>query len=195
MVAAELAREGRASAISGTLNGAHKIVGGEFIVGLNDETLIEGAQLDGNKLHARIEGEPYDVEFRWKLGASVMHLKDASGKFAVQIARQQGSYRLNHGGNMVIATVRRPRMAALAALMPVKLPPDTSKFLICPMPGLVVSINVAAGQEVKVGETLAIVEAMKMENVLKAERDGTVKKINAAKGDSLALDDVILEFA
>jgi propionyl-CoA carboxylase alpha chain len=68
-------------------------------------------------------------------------------------------------------------------------------MLICPMPGLVVSINVTEGQQVQAGETLAVVEAMKMENVLKAEREGTVKKINAAKGDSLALDDVILEFA
>ncbi len=79
--------------------------------------------------------------------------------------------------------------------MPKKLAADTSKLLICPMPGLVVSVNVAVGEEVKAGETLAVVEAMKMENVLVAERDGTIKKINAAKGDSLALDDVILEFA
>ena len=195
VVAAELSREARASRISGTLNGAHKIVGGEFIVGLNGETLIEGAQIEGHRLHTRIEGETYEVEFQWKLGAAVMHLSDANGKFAVQIARQQGSYRLNHGGAMVNATVRRPRMAALAALMPVKKPPDTSKLLICPMPGLVVSINVAEGQLVQAGQTLAVVEAMKMENVLKAEREGTVKKINATKGDSLALDDVILEFA
>jgi propionyl-CoA carboxylase alpha chain len=71
--------------------------------------------------------------------------------------------------------------------------PDTSKMLLCPMPGLVVSVNVAEGQDVKVGEPLAVVEAMKMENVLLAERDGRIKKINVKKGDSLALDDVILE--
>lgn len=195
VVAARLMREDRASRISGTLNGAHKITGGEFVVGLNGETLVEGAQIEDGKLRARIEGETYETEFAWKFGAPVMHMKDARGKFAVQITRQQGSYRLNHGGSMVTATVYRPRIAALAALMPIKLPPDTSKFLICPMPGLVVSINVETGQEVKVGQTLAVVEAMKMENVLKAERDGTVKKVNAAKGDSLALDDVIIEFA
>ena len=79
--------------------------------------------------------------------------------------------------------------------MPVKLPPDTSKLLLCPMPGLVVSIAVAEGQEVKAGETLAIVEAMKMENVLRAERDLIVGKINARQGDSLAVDAVIMEFA
>jgi propionyl-CoA carboxylase alpha chain len=79
--------------------------------------------------------------------------------------------------------------------MPKKVAADTSKLLLCPMPGLVVSINVAEGQEVKVGEALAVVEAMKMENVLTAERDGKIGKVNAKKGDSLALDDVILEFA
>jgi propionyl-CoA carboxylase alpha chain len=78
--------------------------------------------------------------------------------------------------------------------MPVKAAPDTSKFLLSPMPGLLASVAVAEGQEVKAGEPLAVVEAMKMENVLTAEQDATVKKINAKKGDSLSLDDVILEF-
>ena len=86
------------------------------------------------------------------------------------------------------------REAALAALMPVKVPPDLTKFLLCPMPGLVKSINVSEGQDVKAGDNLAIVEAMKMENILRAERDGVVKKVNAKPGDSLAVDAVILEF-
>ena len=86
------------------------------------------------------------------------------------------------------------RIAELNALMPRKEPPDTSRMLLCPMPGLVVSINVAEGQEVKAGETLAVIEAMKMENVLRAERDLVVAKIDAAKGDSLAVDAVIMEF-
>jgi len=79
-------------------------------------------------------------------------------------------------------------------LMPVKLPPDTSKQLVCPMPGLVVSIDVAERQEVKEGEKLAVVEAMKMENILRAERDGTVVKIHAAPGANLAVDAIIMEF-
>jgi len=85
--------------------------------------------------------------------------------------------------------------AAAAHLMPVKSVSDSNKALRCPMPGLVVSIAVAAGQEVKAGEALAVVEAMKMENVLRAERDGIVKSIKAKPGDSLAVDDVILLFA
>ena len=85
--------------------------------------------------------------------------------------------------------------AGYARLMPVKKAADTGKQVLCPMPGLVVSIAVKEGQEVKAGETVAVVEAMKMENVLRAEIDGTVKKINAKPGDSLAVDAVILEFA
>ena len=84
---------------------------------------------------------------------------------------------------------------AAARLMPVKMPPDTGKWLLCPMPGLVRSIEVKEGQQVKAGETLAVVEAMKMENVLRAERDGTVKAIRVKPGDSLAVDAVIMEFA
>ena len=86
------------------------------------------------------------------------------------------------------------RAAELARLMPHKEPPDLSKYLLSPMPGLLVSLAVTEGQEVKAGETLAVVEAMKMENILKAERDGTVKKIYEQSGASLAVDQMILEF-
>ena len=81
------------------------------------------------------------------------------------------------------------------ALMPVKAAADMSKYLLCPMPGLVKAIHVVEGQDVKAGDSLAMVEAMKMENILKAERDGKVKKVSAKAGDSLAVDAVILEFA
>jgi propionyl-CoA carboxylase alpha chain len=83
----------------------------------------------------------------------------------------------------------------MEALMPIRIPPDTSNLLLCPMPGLVVSIAVQEGQQVQAGEALATVEAMKMENILRAERDLVVSKINAAPGDSLAVDAVIMEFA
>jgi propionyl-CoA carboxylase alpha chain len=79
--------------------------------------------------------------------------------------------------------------------MPAKPPPDLSRHLVSPMPGLLVSLAVAEGQEVKTGEELAVIEAMKMENVLRAERDGTIKKLCARPGDSLAVDQIILEFA
>jgi propionyl-CoA carboxylase alpha chain len=88
-----------------------------------------------------------------------------------------------------------PHVARLDRLMPEKMAADTSKLLLCPMPGLVMSIAVEEGQEVKAGETLAIVEAMKMENVLRAERDLTISRVVARQGDSLAVDAVIMEFA
>ncbi len=102
---------------------------------------------------------------------------------------------LSHRGLTVRAYVYTEREAAAARLMPARRPTDSGKAVRCPMPGLVLSIAVAEGQEVKAGETLAVVEAMKMENVLRAERDGIVKKIHARKGDSLAVDAVLLEFA
>jgi len=114
---------------------------------------------------------------------------------AVQVRRVLNGYRLGYRGISVAANVYTPREAELVRLMPEKKPADTSKKLLCPMPGLVVAIAVTEGQEVKAGEALAIVEAMKMENILRAERDATVKKVNAKKGDSLNVDAVIMEFA
>ena len=90
--------------------------------------------------------------------------------------------------------VLSPRIAALQALMPVKEAPDLSKFLLSPMPGLLVSVAVDTGENVQAGDELAVVEAMKMENVLRAERDGVVSAVKASAGDSLAVDQVILEF-
>ena len=112
----------------------------------------------------------------------------------MQVTRKSDRYRLVHRGATATISVRRPRIATLAAYMLEKPAPDTSKFLLCPMPGLVVSIHAKVGQDVKAGETLAVVEAMKMENVLRAERDGVVKRIAANQGDSLPVDAVILEF-
>ena len=116
-------------------------------------------------------------------------------KMTVQVERRGVGYRLSHAGAQIDVAVFTKREAELARLMPHKPPPDLSKFLLSPMPGLLVSLAVKEGQEVKSGETLAIVEAMKMQNVLKAERDGTVKKIHGAEGASLAVDQMILEFA
>ncbi len=115
-------------------------------------------------------------------------------ELTVQVDRRATGYRLFHSGAQLDVSVYTAREAELARLMPHKPPPDLSKFLLSPMPGLLVSLAVKEGQEVKAGETLAIVEAMKMENVLKAERDGTVKKIHQAAGASLAVDQMILEF-
>jgi propionyl-CoA carboxylase alpha chain len=131
----------------------------------------------------------------WRPGESVWSGTVGSEMIAVQVRTILNGVRLSHGGAETEARVYTRREAELAALMPEKQPADTSRFLLCPMPGLVKSIAVAVGQEVKAGETLAVVEAMKMENVLRAEKDVTVKTLKAKPGDSLAVDAVIMEFA
>jgi propionyl-CoA carboxylase alpha chain len=113
----------------------------------------------------------------------------------VQIERLPGAaFRLMHGGVIRRAQVLPPRAAELLALMPEKQASDTSRLLLSPMPGLLSSVAVSQGQEVKAGEPLAVVEAMKMENILRAERDGRIARVIANPGDSLAVDQVILEF-
>ncbi len=114
--------------------------------------------------------------------------------FTVQIVRRGPALRLEHAGLAIEALVLTPLVADLAAKMPVKEPPDLSRFLISPMPGLLISLAVEEGQSVKAGEELAVVEAMKMENILRAERDGRVAKVHAGPGESLAVDQAILEF-
>ncbi|EJL54515.1 acetyl/propionyl-CoA carboxylase, alpha subunit [Rhizobium sp. CF122] len=142
-----------------------------------------------------IGGKISNVVTDWRPGDAVWRGKVAGQNVIAQIRPVLNGLRLDWQGISLKAKVLTPRHAALEKLMPVKLPPDTSKLLLCPMPGLVVSIAVVEGQEVKAGETLAVVEAMKMENVLRAERDLVVSKINAKPGESLAVDAVILEFA
>jgi propionyl-CoA carboxylase alpha chain len=141
------------------------------------------------------DGPVVNVEADWAPGDPLWSGKVGAKDVTVQVRTLRGGYRLDWQGYSVVAKVMTPRIAELDALMPEKLPPDTSKMLLCPMPGLVVSIAVAEGQEVKAGEQLAVVEAMKMENVLRAERDCVVSAIKATPGDSLAVDAVIMEFS
>jgi propionyl-CoA carboxylase alpha chain len=135
------------------------------------------------------------VASSWRPGEPVWHGTVDGRVLAVQVTPIPNGVRLAHAGAMADICVRTRREAELAALMPVKTAADAGKKLLCPMPGLVKAITVTSGQEVRVGETLAIVEAMKMENVLKADRDGTIGQIFARQGESLAVDAVILEFA
>ncbi|RWB91056.1 MAG: acetyl/propionyl/methylcrotonyl-CoA carboxylase subunit alpha [Mesorhizobium sp.] len=140
-------------------------------------------------------GKPITVASDWRPGDAIWQGSVGGNRLAAQIRPVPNGLRIAWKGMSVTARAMLPRIAELEQLMPEKLAPDTSKMLLCPMPGLVVSIAVAEGQEVKAGETLAVVEAMKMENVLRAERDLTVSKLNAKPGDSLAVDAVIMEFA
>ncbi len=130
----------------------------------------------------------------WEPGLPVFRGEIAGQEVTVQVRPILNGYHLGLRGVTVDAYVFTQREAELVKLMPEKVAADTSKKLLCPMPGLVIAIAVGEGQEVKTGEPLAIVEAMKMENILRADRDVTVKKVNAKKGDSLAVDAVIMEF-
>ncbi len=130
----------------------------------------------------------------WRAGDGLIALETSAGLMTVQVKTILNGYRLLWRGVAVDTHVYTPREAELARLMPEKKLADTSKKLLCPMPGLVVSLAVIEGQNVKAGDTLAIVEAMKMQNVLRAERDVTVKKLNAKAGDNLGVDAVIMEF-
>ena len=157
--------------------------------------LPEGAVTIPLEMDMQIGGQTVTLSTDWRPGDAVWVGTIGGRKLTAQIRAVLNGLRIDWQGISVRTKVFTPRQAELDKLMPLKLPPDTSKLLLCPMPGLVVAIAVAEGQEVKAGETLAIVEAMKMENVLRAERDLVVGKINAKPGESLAVDAVIMEFA
>jgi propionyl-CoA carboxylase alpha chain len=140
-------------------------------------------------------GHPHQLISSWTPGEPVWQGAIDGHSLAMQVRPTANGIRLAHQGYEVAVNVFTESEAAAARLMPVGTKTDTGKKLLCPMPGLVVSIAVTEGQEVKAGETLAVVEAMKMQNVLRAERDGTVKKIHATAGATLAVDALILEFA
>jgi len=185
----------RRARISGTLDNHERKVGTEWNVTLQgasyDMTLAadrQGATVtfsDGASL--RVEGD-------WTPGQTLAHMTVDGKPLVLKVGKISGGFRIRSRGADLKVHVRTPRQAELARLMPEKLPPDTSKMLLCPMPGLIVSMNVAEGDEVQEGQALCTVEAMKMENILRAERRGVVAKINAGPGDSLAVDDVIMEF-
>jgi propionyl-CoA carboxylase alpha chain len=137
----------------------------------------------------------HNIESGWRLG-EIRHRSLIDGRaFTALVEPARGGYCLRRSGAVHFVQVLDPQTAALAPLMPEKKAADTDKLMLCPMPGLVVEVDVVEGQEVKAGERIAVVEAMKMENILRADHDGTIKKINVTKGASVAADEVILEFA
>ncbi|WP_295806426.1 acetyl/propionyl/methylcrotonyl-CoA carboxylase subunit alpha [uncultured Nitratireductor sp.] len=198
-LAVELLRRDRLDRLTGRLAPHSGELKRDWVVRLDDEylsiSLVEGMISIPLEMDIRIDdADPLTVRSSWRPGEPVW-AGDVNGRaVAVQVRPILNGVRLAWQGVTASARVMLPRIADLDRLMPVREAPDTSKMLLCPMPGLVVSIAVTGGQEVKAGEILAVVEAMKMENVLRAERDGTVTKINAEPGDSLAVDAIIMEF-
>jgi propionyl-CoA carboxylase alpha chain len=197
--AVELLRRDRLDRLSGRLAPHSGALKPDWVVRLGNEylnvALGEGMVSIPLEMDMSVEeGTPLTVASDWRPGEPVWRGTVGGRQVAAQIRPVENGVRIAWKGMAATARVMRPRTAELDRLMPAKIAPDTSKLLLCPMPGLVISILVGEAQEVKAGEMLAVVEAMKMENVLRAERDLTVAKINAKPGDSLAVDAVIMEF-
>ena len=188
----------RKRAISGQMGGKAVEFSSERVVRYDGQASAVTVADDGPLVRITHDSEGGNhesvVESSWRPGTPVWQGRIDGRKCAIQVGRVLNGYRLTHAGVAMDFHVYTPRENELAALMPVKEAPDTSKMLLCPMPGLVVSIAVEVGQAVKAGETLCVVEAMKMENILRAERDVTVSSLQCAPGDILAVDAVIMEF-
>jgi propionyl-CoA carboxylase alpha chain len=198
LLAAALARRRlyeREAAIDGKLAGARAEIAADFMILLDGRPHPVAVQADRIAYRVESDGDSRLATTDWQPGQPLLRVRVEQHVATVQVERLPGSeFRLVHRGVVRRAQVLSQRAAELLALMPEKRAQDTSRLLLSPMPGLLASVAVTQGQEVKAGEALAIVEAMKMENVLRAERDGRVARIRASPGDSLAVDQVILEF-
>ena len=185
----------RRTRISGRMDNHARHVGRDWMISLQGMSIPVRIKADRDGADVRFEnGQVMRVESEWLPGRRLARLAvDGEGLILKVEGRSQG-FRIRYRGADLAVALRTPRQDELAARMPEKAPPDTSRLLLCPMPGLVVKIDVEEGQEVQEGQALCTIEAMKMENILRAERMGVVAKINAGEGDSLAVDDVILEF-
>ena len=188
----------RSASVTGQLQGHERLVGDKWsVVRLNpngnENHLVVALPIPGG-YHIEYQGENYEIISDWKLGESLFNGTCNGEPFTLQVERHKTRYSLFHWGTRADFMVMSARAAELLALMPEKVAPDLSKFLLSPMPGLLREVAVVVGQDVKAGEKLAVIEAMKMENILKAEQDCKVKKISAAAGESLMVDQVIIEF-
>ncbi|MCK0096338.1 acetyl/propionyl/methylcrotonyl-CoA carboxylase subunit alpha [Yoonia sp. F2084L] len=184
----------RRTRISGRMDNHERHVGDDWVVTLQGASHDVTITADRSGADVSIGGQSLRVESDWAPGDPLARLMVDGAPLVLKIGKISGGFRVRYRGADLKVHVRTPRQAELAALMPEKLPPDTSKYLLCPMPGLIVKIDVSEGDEVQEGQALCTIEAMKMENILRAERKGTVKMINAGAGDSLAVDEVIMEF-
>ncbi|MEL6947793.1 MAG: acetyl/propionyl/methylcrotonyl-CoA carboxylase subunit alpha [Pseudomonadota bacterium] len=185
----------RRTRISGGLTNHKRRVGKDWVVLLGDgaHPLTLKAKNEGAKIKFA-DGTKMKVLTDWRPG-NPLFVGTVNGEpTAIKVTSTAGGYALRYRGATLEAKILSPRMAELNALMPEKIAPDTSLQLLCPMPGLVVNVHVGEGDTVEEGQALATVEAMKMENILRAEKKTKIAKVNAKAGDSLAVDEVIMEF-
>jgi propionyl-CoA carboxylase alpha chain len=189
---AQSVQAARARKISGAVNGGGARTEWAVILDGHTQQVTVKPGDDGAVVTVN-SSKPASLASPWRPGQPVMEGSFDGKPFAVKIAARTEGYRLRLRGVSVNAIVTTPRGAALHKLIPEKVPADTSKTIMSPMPGLVVSIDVKPGQEVKAGEGVAVVEAMKMQNIIRAERDGVVAKVHVAAGASVAADEVLVE--
>jgi len=185
----------RRTRVSGRMDNHERRVGSDWVVSLqgrNFPVSIEADQLGSTVTFDG--GDQMRIASDWTPGDQLATLDADGAPLVLKVGKISGGFRIRSRGADLKVHVRTPRQAELAALMPEKVAPDTSKLLLCPMPGLIVKVDVAVGDEVHEGQALCTVEAMKMENILRAEKKGVIAKINASAGDSLAVDEVIMEF-
>ena len=185
----------RRTKISGRMDNHERRVGDDWVVQISGKVFSVNVSADTSGANVIFEDKTsIRITGDWFPGKKIANMNANGNKLVIKMSKLTGGFRMRTRGADLKVLVRSPRQAELSEYMQEKLPPDTSKMLLCPMPGLIVKIDVKAGQEVQEGQPLCTVEAMKMENILRAERTGTIAKINSNVGDSLAVDDVILEF-
>ena len=190
---------GRAAGIRGQLAGHEMEVGEDFVVMLLDaaggqrQTPVRVLR-QGPGVEVTVSERRYPISLHGPLRDVAVHGQFAGEPFCAQVERIGLNYRISHNGAQIEARVLSPRAAELSALMPFKAPPDLSRFLLSPMPGLLTDVAVQPGQAVRAGEKLAVIEAMKMENILVAAQDGVVAEVAASKGETLAVDQIIIRF-
>jgi propionyl-CoA carboxylase alpha chain len=188
----------RAAGISGQMAGYRMVIGREFVVVVKHPQgehayVPVSIDVDG-AIVVTVAGRAYGIDSQWRFGG-IRATGTCHGRpFTAQVERHGLWLRVEHNGLRIDAQVMTARAAELLRRMPFKAPPDMSRFLLSPMPGLLVDLLVTPGQKVQAGERLAVIEAMKMENVLTAANDGTVDELLASKGESLAVDQPILSF-
>ena len=184
----------RAAQTDGVMRGhEHRVSDSWMVISPLGEHEVSVREEDG-RVALGIGGRVYRIETDWQFGSPVMRAEIDGVPLTFQVSRHGKRYSVIHGGYDVELAVYTPAAAVYHHLIPEKPPLDTSQFLLSPMPGLLVSLSVTEGQEVKAGEQLAVIEAMKMENTLRAERDAVVGKIHAQPGTTVERDQAIIEF-
>ncbi|MDB9719515.1 acetyl/propionyl-CoA carboxylase subunit alpha, partial [Planktomarina temperata] len=184
----------RRTKVSGRMDNHERRVRDDWVVGIQGHEFPVTIAADPNGSTVHFESGSHRVASDWTPGKPLALMNVDGIDIALKVEKCTSGFRIRFRGADMRVTVRSPRQAELAKLMIEKVAPDTSKLLLCPMPGLIVKVDVAVGDEVQEGQTLCTVEAMKMENILRAEKKAIVSKIHAAPGDSLAVDAIIMEF-